>query len=160
MISLAQVFHRSSGSSLPGRPDGLGALVPCHGFPQGAIYLRAQSHPTPTQLRLGAPLPHNPRIVCVFVRVAQPIGHVERLGYDAGEVFFKLFRQRQQQIHQRIVVVRLDLERIEADARGLGRLVEEPIPLGLRDRAPHGLRREGLERKFHGGLPDGPAHAG
>ena len=137
MISLAQVFHRSSGSSFPAGRMASARSYHVMASRREPYTCGPSPSPPPMELRLGAPLPHNPRIVCVFVRVAHPIDHLERLSYGAGEVFFKLFRQRQQQIHQRVVVVRFDGERIETDALGLGRLVEQPISLGLsRRRAP------------------------
>ena len=46
----------------------------------------------------------------------------------------ELVGQREQQQRQRLLVVRLDRQHVEADALGLDRLVEQPVALGLLQR--------------------------
>ena len=75
-----------------------------------------------------------PGVVRVFVGVAEPLADLEGLRDRRRPVLVELVGQRQQQHHQRLVVLRIDLQRVEADALGLDRLLEQPIPLGLRER--------------------------
>ena len=68
----------------------------------------------------------------MLVRIRHAIDDTERLGYCAREFLVELLGQGQQQRHEGIVVLRLDRQGVETDALGLGRLVQQAIPFGLR----------------------------
>ena len=100
------------------------------------------------KLRLGAAFPDNPGVVGVLVRIAHTIDHTERLGDRARDVLVELLGQRQQQCDERVVVLGLDGQRVEADALRFGRLVQQPITFGLGDCARYRFRRQSLELRI------------
>ncbi len=57
----------------------------------------------------------------------------------------ELVRQGQDHRGERVLVIRFDLKNVEADAFRFCRLVQQTVPLGLRQRRRNGVLREGFE---------------
>ena len=101
------------------------------------------------QLRARPAFVDDARVVGALVVVAEPRRGGHRLG-DERRILVELIGEREEQHHERFLVRRLDLEDVEADAFGLPRLVQQPIPFGLRERPWHGLRRHRFQFELHG----------
>ena len=105
-----------------------------------------------TELRLGTSLADDPRIVGPLVLAVEPFDGVPGFADGRRHVTVELIRECEQQHHQRVLVVGIDVQSVQADALGLAGLVQQAIPLRFRHRSGHGFRRESLELECHGDL--------
>ncbi len=91
------------------------------------------------ELRFGAPLGDQTRIVSAFVRVAQAGQHLLRLGDAHRVALAEAVGQGQQENDQGMLVFRFDAEHVVADALRFARFVEQAIAHGLVERRRNGF---------------------
>src|SRR5262249_24351293 len=130
----------------------LGALVPVHRLAEPVVDEWTRAGRMMLQLRLRPALVDEAGVVGAFVLVPQLRDRFPR-SRDAGpRILIELLGQGQQQRRQRRLIVRLDGERVQADALRFARLVQQTVALGLGERAGHRVLRQHLQLELHGDL--------
>ena len=126
------------------RAQPFGAFEVPHGFDDPVVGPDARAGAAVRELRLRAPLGDDPGavrlVVFAFERRQRLARALVRVGCGA-----ELIGEREQQRDERGLIVGVDREDVEADALGFARLVEEAVPLGLRQGGVDGVTRERLE---------------
>jgi len=141
------ILHDESGAGIPSqdgiivvrRPNHLRALVAGHRFPQPFVRLRAAARFSVGEQGLRASLVDDPAVVGAFVFVVQLRDRAPCVRDTTG-IEHELVGEGEEQRCSCLLVVGIDGEHVEADAFGLARLVQEPIPFRFDERPGHGIR--------------------
>ena len=96
-----------------------------------------------------APLADDPQVVCPPVVVPHAGQRLAGPLDGAGQLAGELVGARERELDQRLLVVGLDRQHVEADAFRRRRLVQEPVALRLQQGRAHARRGNALEVMHH-----------
>ena len=99
------------------------------------------------QAGLGLALANDAGVVGAFVFATKAREQLLRLRVADAVSFAEAVGQREQQNRQRLLIVRVGPQDIQADALGLRRFVEQPITRGFLQRRGNGFLGKGFEVK-------------
>src|SRR5262249_27718625 len=102
------------------------------------------------QTRLGAALADDAGVVRTLVLALDARQHLLRPAHVTAR--FELVGQRQEERDDRLLILVIDAQHVEADTLGLGGLVQDAVAFGSLERSRDGISRERLELE-HGTPP-------
>jgi len=155
------VAHDQPGTGVPAkervvvarRADAFGLLVTRHRFAQPLVRPRAAARGPAAKQRLRPPFVNESGVVGALVFILQAGDGMPGLRDERLRLLIELLGDCQEERGNRLLVVRVGLQRIEADARRLVRLVQQAVPFGLGQRAWHRFGQQRLEIKLHATPP-------
>jgi hypothetical protein len=101
---------------IPAWTHAFGLFVPGHRFSKPLRRDLRRAERASMELRAGAALADDPGVVRSLVLVRDARQHFARAVHPVRHLFAELIRDREQQRDQRLLIRRIDLEDVEADA--------------------------------------------
>src|SRR4030095_11411145 len=116
------------------------------------VRTRARTWRAVQEVGLRPALADDPGVIRLIVLVVEAFDQLPRVAEGGRHIVVELVGERQHQGHDDVLIAGGDRERVETDALGFGRFVEQPIAFRFGEGPWHGVRRERFQFEPHDDL--------